>query len=138
LTEAMAAGVPVVALDAPGVREVVVDHRNGRLLHSETIEEFSSALQWVAALSSERMQQLKQAAENSAEEFSMGRSADKALALYKNLLDKEFLGRHKEYSAWTTILHKIKTEWDVIKGLAGAAGAALNIDMEREQNDFHK
>ena len=129
LTEAMAAGVPVVALDAPGAREVVVDHRNGRLLHSETIEEFSSALQWVAALSSERMQQLKEAAENRAEEFSMERSADKALALYKNLLDKEFYGRHKEYSAWTTILHEIKTEWDVIKNLAGAAGAALNIDM---------
>ena len=96
LTEAMAAGVPVVALDAPGVREVVVDHRNGRLLHSETIEEFSSALQWVAALSSEQMQQLKQDAKNSAEEFSMGRSADKALTLYKNLLDKKFFERHKE------------------------------------------
>ncbi|MCK4605332.1 MAG: glycosyltransferase [Deltaproteobacteria bacterium] len=129
LTEAMAAGIPVVALDAPGAREVVVDHRNGRLLHSETIEEFSSALQWVAALSSEQMQQLKQAAENRAKEFSMERSADKALTLYENLLDKEFFGRHKEYSAWTTILHEIKTEWDVIKGLAGAAGAALNIDV---------
>jgi glycosyltransferase involved in cell wall biosynthesis len=129
LTEAMAAGVPVVALDAPGVREVVVDHRNGRLLYSETVEEFSSALQWVVSLPSEQMQQLKQAAENTAEKFSMGRSADKALTLYKNLLDKEFFDRHKEYSAWTTILHEIKTEWDVIKGLAGAAGAALNIDV---------
>ncbi|MBW2163653.1 MAG: hypothetical protein JRF43_04185 [Deltaproteobacteria bacterium] len=97
--------------------------------HSETIEEFSSALQWVAALSSEQMQQLKQAAENRAKEFSMERSADKALTLYENLLDKEFFGQHKEYSAWTTILHEIKTEWDVIKGLAGAAGAALNIDV---------
>ncbi|MCD6197890.1 MAG: glycosyltransferase [Deltaproteobacteria bacterium] len=129
LTEAMAAGIPVVALDAPGVREVVVDHRNGRLLHPETIEEFSSALQWVAALSSEQMQQIKQAAENRAKEFSMERSADKALTLYKNLLDKEFFDRHKEYSAWTTILHEIKTEWDVMKGLAGAAGAALSIDV---------
>jgi len=129
LTEAMAAGVPVVALDAPGVREVVVDHRNGRLLHSETIDEFLSALQWVAALSSERMRQLRQDAENTAEEFSMGRSADKALTLYKNLLDKGFFEQHKDYRAWTTILHKIKTEWDVIKGLAGAAGAAFNLDV---------
>ncbi|MEA1933391.1 MAG: glycosyltransferase [Thermodesulfobacteriota bacterium] len=84
LTEAMAAGVPVVALDAPGVREVVVDHRNGRLLHSETIEEFSSALQWVAALSSERMQKIKQDAKNRAKEFSMGRSADKALVTLRD------------------------------------------------------
>ena len=128
MAEAMAAGVPVVALDAPGAREVVVNHRNGRLLHSGAIEEFSSALQWVAALSPEPMQQLKQGAENTAEEFSMGRSADKALALYENLLNKEFVNRHIEYSAWITVLQKIKTEWDVIKGLAGAAGAALNID----------
>ncbi|MBW2664159.1 MAG: glycosyltransferase, partial [Deltaproteobacteria bacterium] len=113
----------------PGVREVVVDHRNGRLLYSETVEEFSSALQRVVSLPSQQMQQLKQAAENTAEKFSIGHSADKALTLYKDLLDKEFFDRHKEYSAWTTILHKIKTEWDVIKGLAGAAGAALNIDV---------
>ena len=32
LTEAMAAGVPVVAGDAPGAREVVRDGENGRLL----------------------------------------------------------------------------------------------------------
>jgi glycosyltransferase involved in cell wall biosynthesis len=74
LTEAMAAGVPVVALDAPGAREVVEDHHNGRLLHSETLEEFSSALQWVASLPPEQMQLLKQGAKGTATAFSMERS----------------------------------------------------------------
>jgi 1,2-diacylglycerol 3-alpha-glucosyltransferase len=32
VTEAMAAGIPVVAVDAPGVREVVKDFVNGRLM----------------------------------------------------------------------------------------------------------
>jgi 1,2-diacylglycerol 3-alpha-glucosyltransferase len=32
LTEAMAAGVPIVVLDAPGAREVVVDQRNDGVL----------------------------------------------------------------------------------------------------------
>ena len=36
LVEAMAAGMPVVALDAPGAREVVKDLVNGRLLMVKT------------------------------------------------------------------------------------------------------
>jgi len=39
LVEAMASGKPVVALDASGVREVVVDARNGRLLPGKAKEE---------------------------------------------------------------------------------------------------
>ena len=35
LVEAMAAGIPVVAMDAPGVREVVKDGYNGRLIFEE-------------------------------------------------------------------------------------------------------
>ncbi len=50
LAEAMAAGTPVVAIDAPGVREVVVDTENGRLLPVEELSSFVQALEWVAQL----------------------------------------------------------------------------------------
>ena len=40
LVEAMAAGVPVVAVDAPGVREVVKDGYNGRLIFGENQNNF--------------------------------------------------------------------------------------------------
>jgi 1,2-diacylglycerol 3-alpha-glucosyltransferase len=133
LTEAMAAGVPVVALDAPGVHEVVVDQVNGRLLHSETLEEFSSALQWVASLAPEQMQQLKEGAERSAKAFSMERLADKALALYENLREREFVDRHAEHNVWTAVLRLIKAEWDILRGVVGAAEAALKIhELEGE------
>ncbi len=53
--------------------------------------------------------------------------ADKTLTLYRNLLNREFFEQQKEYRAWITILPKIKTEWDVVKSLVGAAGAPFNI-----------
>jgi len=46
LVEAMAAGKPAIALDAPGCREVLRDGENGRLLPEKTsAEEFASAIE---------------------------------------------------------------------------------------------
>ena len=48
LAEAMACGVPVIGIDAPGVREVVRDRENGRLLPEDNAGDFLSALAWIA------------------------------------------------------------------------------------------
>jgi len=48
ITEAMAAGTPVVALDAPGVRDVLQHGSNGILLNSASESEFANALQQIA------------------------------------------------------------------------------------------
>ncbi|UCC56818.1 MAG: glycosyltransferase, partial [Gammaproteobacteria bacterium] len=61
LTEAMAAGLPVVALDAHGVREVVRDRKNGLLLHEESIDTFVAAMQWVAGLPAIQYRELARA-----------------------------------------------------------------------------
>lgn len=125
LTEAMAAGAPVVGLDAPGVREVVKDQHNGRLLHEETTEAFASALQWVARLPWPKRQELKQCARETAEDFSMPRLAATALACYEALRARALVERTEEDEQWEHILHLIKAEWDILKGMAGAAGAAF-------------
>lgn len=126
LTEAMAAGVPVVGLDAPGVREVVRDRDNGRLLHEETIESFASALHWIAALPGSARQQLRLGARETAQAFSMQCSADKALACYQALRDKRFASRSDEYEQWRCVADLVKAEWDILAGMAGAAGAAFS------------
>lgn len=125
LTEAMAAGVPVVGLDAAGVREVVRDRRNGRLLREQSVEAFAAALDWTATLPAETMQQLRRSAVQTAEAFSMQRSADKALACYAALREKGFATRSDEYEQWERIRALIKAEWDILAGMAGAAGAAF-------------
>ena len=130
LTEANAAGVPVVALDAPGVREVVVDGENGRLLKEETVEAFSSAFRWLAEMTPEQRQELRQAAKAAAERISLETTAQKALSIYEAMLERGVSGSVEDDAALSGTLHLIKAEWDLLMGIAGAAGAALTSDEE--------
>ena len=130
LTEAMAAGLPVVALDASGVREVVRDHRNGRLLHEESTRAFVLAMQWMAGLPEKQCRELKRAALDTAEAFSMTHSADKALACYTNLRDRIPVDRSEQEEHWHHLLDLIEVEWEILKGIGSATDAALGADEE--------
>lgn len=125
LTEAMAAGVPVVGLDAPGVREVIQDGRNGRLLPDESVEAFRAALQWLAQLPAQARRQLNQGARATAEEFSMPRTVDKALGCYEALRARALADHTEEDTQWERVLHLIEAEWAILKSLTGAAAAAF-------------
>jgi 1,2-diacylglycerol 3-alpha-glucosyltransferase len=80
LAEAMAAGVPVVALDAPGARDIVRDRRNGRLLAAE--EDFAAALAWVKA-TLRCDQKLRRALAATAAAFSLDRSVEQLASVYR-------------------------------------------------------
>jgi len=126
LTEAMAAGLPVVALDAPGVREVVVDASNGRMIRVETEAAFAAALQWVYARSRDEMDILIAAARATAEAFSMAASARKALAAYENLRPDPAIRQHEDELGWDHVRGRIKAEWDILKTLAQSGDEALS------------
>jgi glycosyltransferase involved in cell wall biosynthesis len=135
LTEAMAAGLPVVALDAPGAREVVRDRQNGRLLQEATPAAFSAALQWAAGLPPESLRDLQHAARETAEAYSMPRSADKALACYEALKSGTAAESGKDESAWEEAMTAIRTEWDILKSVAGAGDAALGAGLFSDEED---
>ena len=126
VTEALAAGTPVVALDASGAREVVLDKENGRLLKEENIRTFSSALQWVYGLGTQEYQALKKKAWETVQPYSIQEIAQKVLGIYQSLRNVEFIERTKEESLWEKTLAQIRTEWDLVKNLAEAAGAAFS------------
>lgn len=134
LTEAMAAGLPVVALDASGVREVVKDQKNGRLIYEETAAAFSGALQWVVSRSPEQTRDLKQAARNTAEDFSLSRSADKALAYYESLKPEPAESSSEEEKGWKQVIALIEAEWDIIKSVTQAGEKALHKSRFFEDN----
>jgi len=132
VTEAMAAGTPVVALDASGVREVVRDGVNGRLLPRENLEDFASALAWVAGLSAEEKRRLAEGIARTADEFSMPRTAAKTLSLYESLVRKKPFRKSIEQSPWTSARKLIEEEWKIVRNIARAAGTAV-LSMPEEK-----
>lgn len=135
LTEAMAAGVPVVAVDAPGVREVVTDKQNGRLLHTQEIDTFADALDWIARQPPEARQTLQTCAIATADRFSMARTARTALGHYHDLKRRPDPERNAPLDAWRTAVRLIQLEWEMVKGVAAAAEEALTPPATHQGSD---
>ncbi len=125
LTEAMAAGVPVVAVDAPGVREVVRDGENGRLLFRDDQREFAAALEWVASLAPEARRWLPERVARTAEAFSMDRTATRALTLYEWVIARGARRKIIDQSAWSAARRRLAEEWRILRNIAVAASGVL-------------
>jgi len=125
LAEAMAAGVPVAALDGPGVREVVEDGVNGRLLAGADPPDLAYALAALRDLGPDARAAMRKAALRTADAFSEDRSAERALAVYDRLRGRPHAHSPEAYDVWDTTLRRIRTEWEMLRDLADAAGAAL-------------
>ena len=110
LAEATAAGVPMVAIDAPGAREVVRDRINGRLLCSENVDDFLAALAWVVdARESLRVEALRTAAE-----FSIDRTGERTLALYRDLVQSSHTRVARDHGAWSEVRRRLRQEWNLV------------------------
>ena len=118
LVEAMAAGVPAVVLDAPGVRELVDDGVNGRLLKGDE-DQFCQALEWVAECSPEQRRQLSESAMQTAGDYEIDDTVDDALLLYRNLIaEKQEQPPPLQRSAK---LRMVAVQWKIAMNIARAA-----------------
>jgi 1,2-diacylglycerol 3-alpha-glucosyltransferase len=132
LAEAMAAGVPVAAVDGYGVREVVRDGDNGLLLPAPDLEAFRGALSCFASLSPGAFLRMKAAAKETAARFSMTACASSALALYESLVaGRPAVRKVRKGGRWADALRLIEREWDLWVNRAHAAGAALPLRVRR-------
>ena len=114
LSEAMAAGTPVVGVDAPGVRDIIADKINGRLVSVESEEEFSEALTWVRTRSPDERKKLIAAAKETAGDFSMKLCADKALQLYESLQTEKGFQRKAVEKDWFPFMQRAEAEWELL------------------------
>lgn len=124
LAEAMAAGVPVVAVDAPGARDIVVDGVNGRLLSAEADAAcLAAALGELAAMRAETRSALVQGARQTAEDLSLERCVDRLLAVYEAVMGVS--PRHRQTrgqdSAWHQARRLVEAEWNLWSQRSDAA-----------------
>lgn len=126
LAEAVATGTPVVAVDADGVREVVRDHVNGRMIRNPNIEEFVSALEWIMACPPDTFEAMKKECRITAKSFDLDQLSQKILTLYKNLIEQDLEYSEMDESVWSNAAARLRTEWNLIKNITQSAGTALN------------
>lgn len=113
LVEAMAAGLPVVAVAAPGVSEVVRDGSNGRLLGSDDSAAMQQGLAELA--DSERRTTMRRAALNTASRFEEKRCAGRCLEVYRQAMAAVGPSRHIDDSAWERARARLEAEWHLLR-----------------------
>ena len=133
LIEAMSAGIPVVALDAPGARDVIEDEKNGRLIRECCVDKFKEGLLWCANRKFHEFQNMKQACIRCSQLFSSRHCSCRLIEVYKTVQaqKKEFSG--EKHTVWLTVLQRIKTEWEMAKNFAEASGVAFH----EKETSFH-
>lgn len=126
VAEAMAAHLPVVALRATGVLEVVRNERNGIVLPAGARpEHFATALRHLREDSGER-RRFARAARATAEQLSRRRCAESALEFYDQI--RRATRRERlitDRSAWGTLLQRIGIEWELIARNARTVAEAV-------------
>lgn len=125
LAEALAAGCPLAALDAPGAREVVRDGQNGRLVPEESLDAFASALVEVAEWARGDAADLAERCRQTARPFGTRACAENLLEVYRSATVRQPAGKNVESDEWSSLLRSLEREWRLWSNRAASAADAL-------------
>ena len=125
LVEAMSAGVPVVAVDAPGVRDIVIDGVNGRLLPTEDVQQFVDALRWISHLTPAQRDAIQVGVKATAKKLSMTLCADRALKIYAALNQRSRKMRIPDVRRWARAKRSLCTEMRIFNKMVHATRALV-------------
>lgn len=127
LIEAMAAGVPVVATDAPGIRDVVRDGYNGLLAPVASPEKLTDAIRCMCGNPARRAEFVRQGLQDVREKFSWSKVIERYLDLA--LIDPVFIS-----AQGVSGQEKVT---DILRRLPADASSKADIDLQlRAERDF--
>jgi len=129
LAEAMAASVPVIALSATGVDDVLADRINGIKLAAESsVETFSTAI--VCLLKDQELyRELRSATAETAQKYSRKSSCKALIQLYESVINEKKISHRSEIDLLDSVMISIKAEWELLQE---KTAAALNTIAETE------
>ena len=113
VVEAMAAGLPVVAVAAPGVREVLKDGRNGRLLPEDDREAMADAM--VALADTECRSAMAEGALATAQAFDETACAQRCLEVYRQAIAVGGPFSHADDGTWDRVRSRLGAEWHMLR-----------------------
>jgi glycosyltransferase involved in cell wall biosynthesis len=117
LAEAMAAEVPVIALDASGTRDVIKDGKNGRLLPEDAPASTFAKLITDFFDEGEKAESWRKEAFETARELSRTATAKKLADLYESLpedVPRQVNDSEEAPDSWDEFLRTVKTEWRLL------------------------
>jgi 1,2-diacylglycerol 3-alpha-glucosyltransferase len=131
LAEAMAAGLPVIALKANGVVEVLRDDVNGYLLPARTpFAKFAERIKLLHDAPAKR-KQFSREARTTARDFSREHCAEQALAFYEEI--RKATRRERlltELSPWGVLGQRLAMEWGLLAQKTQTLVTALKSEPE--------
>lgn len=113
LVEAMAAGLPVVAIEAPGVREVVESGENGYLLVGNDAQALASALHNLE--DKDHRDLLREGALKTARAFDEGCCAARCIEVYRRAIAAGGPISHADQDAWERVRGRLGAEWQLLR-----------------------
>jgi hypothetical protein len=131
LAEAMAAGNSVISLDATGVREIVREKENGRMLPADaTTTDFSRALNQVVRDAGLR-ETWNEAARAQAANFDRAVTSTRALDFYREVIRtyRRDVPRTEEQSLWERTRERLAIEGQLVADKVGAAVKAMTAPL---------
>ena len=129
LVEAMTAGCPVVALDAPGARDVLEDGVNGRLLPAEASpDQFAAALHGIASMNRRERNRMHAAARRSAADYTLDKTVARTRVFYRRIMDTKRSQAVEADGLWVRARRSIAREMDIFGNFAHAAADAILPD----------